>query len=322
MPDLSRSHLYCKVRCPSFRLSPPPQLRLGIKIFPTKHFFPNLPGMSDKQIARRSKKRTLERWQDRLRGSAQPGRLHLFSRDRSRQPSREPSPVPSRGRADNTSVTDGASSSTLGIRPNVDDTPLVAGVNAIIPAIKLNDRLDEKSDNDQNAELGAATDGSQDQENQGIGLKPNTDAADSAQEDNMWKIAEAELRQDLKMNELLDAYYDILKSKLNDFDSSNTSERQKQISAFIESESKNFQDASKLGPFASVLKKGAGCILKAEKVISAAAQPCLPASVACAGVMLVLSVSPLLRLSTPGADAQIALYSSRQPAGCSLRRPE
>ncbi|KAH6714372.1 hypothetical protein BKA61DRAFT_517572, partial [Leptodontidium sp. MPI-SDFR-AT-0119] len=237
--------------------------------------------MSEKQTASRSKKSPLERLQDRL---------HLFSRDRSRQPSREPSPVPSRGRADNTSATDGASPSTLGIRPNVDDTQLVAGVNAIIPAIKLDDRLDDKSDNDQNAELGAATDGSQDQENQGIGLKPNTDAADSAQEDNMWKIAEDQLRHDKKENELLDAYYDILKSKLNDFDSSNTSERQKQISAFIESESKIFEDASKLGPFASVLKKGAGCILKAEKVISAAAQPCLPASVACAGVMLVLSL--------------------------------
>ncbi|KAH9208496.1 hypothetical protein DL95DRAFT_479856 [Leptodontidium sp. 2 PMI_412] len=215
MPDLSRSHLCCKSQQeePSGEIDGPAR---------------------------------------RLGGSAQPGRLHLFSRVRSRQSSRAPSPVPSRGKADNASATAGASSSTPGTRPSVDDPQLVVGANAMIPAIRQDDRVDEKSDNDQNAQLGTATDGSQDQENQGIGLKPNTDAADSAQEDNMWKIAEDQLRQDKKENELLDAYYDILKSKLNDFDSSNTSERQKQISAFIESESKIFEDASKLGPFANV----------------------------------------------------------------------
>ena len=67
-----------------------------------------------------------------------------------------------------------------------------------------------------------------------------------------------------------------------------------------------------------MLKKAADCILKAEKVISAAAQPCLPASIACAGVMLVLSVSSLLLLYASDSDAQIALYSSWQSAGHSL----
>ncbi|RDL30832.1 Uncharacterized protein BP5553_10177 [Venustampulla echinocandica] len=238
--------------------------------------------MSEKQAAGRNKTSQLK---DQLRS-----RFRRSSRGHSRQSSRAPSPVPSRGKADNASATAGASSSTPGIRPSVDDTQLVAGANAMIPAIKLGNRLDKKSDNDQNAELGAATDGSQDQENQNIGLKPNTDAADSAQEDNMWKIAEAQLRRDQKKNKLLDAYYDILKSKLKDLDSSNTSEKQKQISAFIESQSKTIQDANKLGKFTSVLKKAADYILKAEKVISTAAQPCLPASIACAGVMLVLSL--------------------------------
>ncbi|PMD29784.1 hypothetical protein L207DRAFT_444908, partial [Hyaloscypha variabilis F] len=107
----------------------------------------------------------------------------------------------------------------------------------------------------------------------------------------MWKIAEDQLRLDKKQRELLDAYNDILKSKLKkDLNPAGTPERQKQISAFIVSESKRFHDTSKLGKFASVLKKGADCILKAEAVISAASQPCLPASVACAGVMLVLSL--------------------------------
>lgn len=269
--------------------------------------------MSENQAAGRSKKNGLKRLTDWVRGSAQPGRLNPFSRDHSRQASRAPSPVPSRGKADNASATVGAGSSTLEIKPSVDDTQLVVDANAMISAIMQDDRVDVNSDNDQNAELGAATDGSQDQENQNIGLKPNTDAADSPQ-DSMWKIAETQLRQDKKKNELLDAYYNILKSKVKDLDSSSTPKMLKNISIFIESESKRVQDTT----FSSILKKAADCILKAEKVISAAAQPCLPASIACAGVMLVLSVSSLLLLYALDADAQIALYSSWESAGQSL----
>ena len=264
--------------------------------------------MSEKQAAGRSKK---SRWTDQL--------LRPFSRDHSRRSSRAPSLVPSRGKADNASATASASSSTPGIRPSIDDTQLVAGASAIIPAIKQADKVDEKSDNDQNAELGATTDVSQDQENQNIGQKPNVDAADLAQEDDMWKIAEAQLRRDDKKKQLLDAYDTILKSKLEKgLEPAGTRERRKQISAFIESESKRYQDTSKLGTFSSVLKKAADCILKAEKVISTAAQPCLPASIACAGVMLILSASSSLRLYTPDADVQIALCSSQRAAGCSL----
>jgi hypothetical protein len=237
--------------------------------------------MSENQAAGHSKKNILERWKDRVRGSAQPGRLNPFSRDHSRQSSRAPSPVPSRGKADHASAIAGASSSTPEIRPGVDDdSQRGAGATVTRPAIKL----------------GAVTNASHDGENQTADLVTNMDATDSAQEDDMWKIAEAQLRQDEKMNELLDAYYEILKSKLKDLDSLSTPERQKQISAFIESEAESFQDASKLGTFASVLEKAAKCILKAENIISAAAQPCLPASIACAGVMLVLSVSSSLLL--------------------------
>lgn len=123
----------------------------------------------------------------------------------------------------------------------------------------------------------------------------NTQLTNSVQEDDMWKSAEAELRQDKKMNKLIDAYYEIMDAKLKNLNSVSTPERQKQISDFIESESQTLQDANKSGTFASVLKKAATYILKAEKIISSAAEPCLPASIACAGVMLVLSVSsPLL----------------------------
>lgn len=137
----------------------------------------------------------------------------------------------------------------------------------------------------------------------------------------MWLISETQLREDEKKKKLLDVYYDILKSKSKDLDSSSTPDRQKKLSDFIKSESKSLQDASKLGTFASVLKKAADCTLKAQKIISAAAQPCLPASIACAGVILVLSVSSRLMLYALDADSHIALYSSRQPAGRSLQRP-
>jgi hypothetical protein len=281
--------------------------------------------MSEKQAVGRSKKGLRERWKGWHGGSAQPGRLHLFSQDQSSQSSRALSPVPSKGTADNASAVAGVSSSTPKIRPGA-DSQLVARIDATILAVNLDDGLDQKSDDDQNievddnedAELGAAADGSQDQENQNTGPEMIEDDTTSAQEDNMWSIAETQLRQDQEKNKLLDAYYDILKSKLKDLDSSDTFERQKQISAFIESESNTFQDTRRLGKSASVLKKAADCIVKAEKVISAATQPFLPASVVCAGVMLVLSVSSLLLLYALDADAQIALYSSWESAGHSI----
>jgi len=282
--------------------------------------------MSEKQAAGHRKKGRLEQWK-----SARPSWLRPFSRDHSRQSSRTPSPVPSRGKADDAPTTADASSSTPKIRPSVNhEDRLVAGASAVVLAVELDGKPDNRPDDNQNvesddgedAELDAATDRPRDQENANTDPETNTDAAGSAQENNMWKIAEAQLRLDKDQAKLLDAYYDILKSKLKkDLNPAGSPERQKQISAFIESQYEGFHDTSKLGNFASVLKKGADCILKAQSVISAASQPCLPASVVCAGVMLVLSVGSSLPPHTPDADAQIALHPSRQSAGRSLQRP-
>jgi hypothetical protein len=183
--------------------------------------------------------------------------LHRFSQGLSRQSksSRAPSPDPSRGKVDYANVEPGG---------------------------------------EEDAELGATVDCSQDQESENNHGETNTGAANWAQED-MWKIAEVELRRDRTKKKLLDAYYDILKSKLKeDLEPAGTPERQKQLSVFILSESKSFRDPDKSAKFASVLMKAANCILKAEKVFSAASQPFLPASIACAGVMLILSVSSSL----------------------------
>lgn len=245
--------------------------------------------MSENQAAGRGKKSRREQWKERLRGSTQPDWLQLFSRGRPRQSSRTPSPIPSGGKADDTQATAGASASELEISVK-HEAKRAAATNGTIPVIKL----DDKADDNQDAELNATMDGSQDQGNENTDL----DAAD-----NMWTIAEVRLRQDKQKNKLLDRYYDILKSKLKeDLEPAGTLERRKQITAFIESESKHFHDTSKSGEFASVFKKAADCILKAEKVISAAVQPCLPASIACAGMMLVLSVSSSLQLHTTDAN--------------------
>jgi len=192
----------------------------------------------------------------RSRKSELKDKLRKRLQSSSHQTSRAPSPIPSGGAAEN--INDSAT----------------AGASSSIS-------------------VGLA-DGSQDQ-NTNLEMETGVARADPAQD--MWTIAETQLRLDEKKNKLLDAYSDILNSKLDNVDCSSTpdKQKQKQISAFIDSEARSFHDAGKLGTFANVLKKAADCILKAEKVISAATQPCLPASIACAGVMLVLSVSsPLL----------------------------
>jgi hypothetical protein len=133
---------------------------------------------------------------------------------------------------------------------------------------------------------------SRQQKNESTDPDTNTIAADKAQDGNMWEIAEDELRKDPEKNKVLDAYYSILESKLKkDLEPTGTPDTQEQIFAFIVSESKIVRDTSSLDRFGSVLKKASQCVLKAKDVISAAAQPCLPASIACAGVILVLSVS-------------------------------
>jgi hypothetical protein len=65
----------------------------------------------------------------------------------------------------------------------------------MIEPIKLDKKLGNKSDSNKNAESGDGED-------------TELNVADLAQEDDMWKIAEYQLRQDKTRNDLLDAYYD------------------------------------------------------------------------------------------------------------------
>lgn len=199
-------------------------------------------------------------------------------------------------------VTSVSSSIPAGKRNISDDTlnaPSIQGQPVTLP-IRLSQRLDGKLDDNKHALSNVRADINttlvavevQHQESRRFGPETNTAKADNTQEDDMWTIAEAQLRRDKKANKILDAYTEILKSKLKDIDSPSILERQRQISAFIESESKKFQDTRTRGICSNVLKKASECVIKAQKVISAASQPFLPASVACAGVILVLSVSP------------------------------
>jgi hypothetical protein len=192
------------------------------------------------------------------------GLLPTISRSHSRASSRATSPVPG--------------------KVIVDDVPSTAAVSASV----LDDKLNNKSDEGQSAEQDAATVKSQDQENE---KNSDPDAADLNQNYDTWKIAEVQLRQDKTKRKLLDAYYDILKSKLNgDLEPAGTPERQKQISAFIVSESKSFQNTNNSGGISQVLKQASSFIVASKDVVTAASAPCLPASIACAGMMLILSV--------------------------------
>lgn len=242
--------------------------------------------MSEKQVASRTHKSRREWLRSRLDSSALPRFLHASSRNRSRQSNHTPSPAPNKGETDSVR----ASSSIPEIRPAVKLDDKLNGK----PDDKSDDNQKVESDDEENAKLRATIDISQGQKN-GNNPETNKGVTDLAQGSDMWKNAEAQLRRDEKKGRLLDAYYDILKFKLKDLKPAGTTERQKQISTFIVSEYGSFDDTKKLGGFAEILKSAANRILKAERVISAAAQPCLPASIACAGVMLVLSVSSSLR---------------------------
>jgi hypothetical protein len=193
--------------------------------------------------------------------------LHPFSRGRSRASSRSTSPVP--GNA------------------TVDDVPSTATTSVSTLVVRSDDKPDNKLDEVQDAEQ-EATVKSQDQEIE----NSDPDAADLTRDYDAWKIAEVQLRRDEKNRKLLDAYYDILKSKLTEgLEPAGTPERRKQISTFIESESEKFQNTNSLGTIGQVLNRASNLIVASKNVVVAASAPCLPASIACAGIMLILSVS-------------------------------
>lgn len=145
---------------------------------------------------------------------------------------------------------------------------------------------------------------------------PDTNAADASQEDNkdalqgarttaadlrkdgdMWAIAEEKLREDPQKREKLEKYDEILKDHFKSvLKPIGTAQRRGQFLGFLNSEIEHLSKASetqlgrcrnKAKPF---LKAAIDCVIATKDIITAAATPCLPASVACAGVAVLLSV--------------------------------
>jgi hypothetical protein len=225
-----------------------------------------------KDVAYRGKKKLFERFRDPTGRESLPEGRRQLSRPRSPfHPSRRgKSPNPKNEKAGNAQFT--------------------AGTNAETPEIKLDDN--EAAQPDTTRELFS--------EDANPDMK--TDPTDSNGDNDMWKIAEDQLRNDPKMKEILDAYYGILKWKSDvNLEPAGTPERKKQICNFIDSEHKKLPDSSALGKCSSVFKKASENVVKAKDVIAAATAPCLPASIACAGVMLILTVSWSLQLRMAAA---------------------
>jgi hypothetical protein len=126
-----------------------------------------------------------------------------------------------------------------------------------------------------------------------------TSTAGSHKDNDMWTIAEEKLRKDPQKCEKLEEYDRILEdyfgSKLKPV---RTMERREQFLGFLSSEIEKLNEADietrlrKCSNKAKRFFKSAfGCIIASKNIIATAATPCLPASVACTGVMVLLSVS-------------------------------
>lgn len=123
-------------------------------------------------------------------------------------------------------------------------------------------------------------------------------AADLPKDDDMWAIAEEKLRGDPKIREKLEKYDDILKGHFKSvLKPIGTAERRGQFLGFLNSEIehlKSNESETQLGRCRNkskrFLKAAVDCVIATKDIITAAPAPCLPASVACAGVAVLLSV--------------------------------
>jgi hypothetical protein len=139
-------------------------------------------------------------------------------------------------------------------------------------------------------------------------LNMKTAAKDSNKDMDLWTIAEKTLRQDGEKRKKLEEYDHILEdyigSKLKPV---GTLERRKQFLGFFNSEIEKLIDADRdsdtlLGACSRKAKRcfkmAVTCVVASKDIIAPATTPCLPAAVACTGVVILLSVS--LRLSRVG----------------------
>jgi hypothetical protein len=163
------------------------------------------------------------------------------------------------------------------------------------------DRKNEKGGNAQSttsAHTSAAPSEAKLDDNKDARPGANTAAAGPNKDNDMWTIAEAELREDPQKREKLEKFDRILedhfKSKLKPV---GTLERREQFLGFLGSEIEKLNKTdseTRLRKCSNrakrFFKSAVDCIIASKDIITAAATPCLPASVACAGVSVLLSV--------------------------------
>lgn len=137
-----------------------------------------------------------------------------------------------------------------------------------------------------------------DSEDAWLGVKTAT--ADPTKDNDMWAIAEEKLRKDPRKREKLEKYDGILEAhfgaKLKPI---GTPERREQFLEFLNSEIEQLNSTTnsgtRLGRCSNKAKRflrtAVDSIIATKGIITAATTPCLPASVACAGVTVLLSVS-------------------------------
>jgi len=116
--------------------------------------------------------------------------------------------------------------------------------------------------------------------------------------DDIWALADQHLRKDPNKKQTLEKYDEILKQELGSaLEPPGSEERKKQILKYLQSKTSqldNPENETRLERFGtgakSFFRSAVDCVIAAKDVINAAAAPCLPASVACAGVTFLLTV--------------------------------
>lgn len=161
------------------------------------------------------------------------------------------------------------------------------------------DRKNTKADNPNSSAAPSESklDGNKDAQPKAKTAKPGakTAAAGSNKDNDIWTIAEEQLRKDPQKCEKLEEYDRILERHFGfKLEPVGTLERREQFLGFFSSEIEKLnktrlRDCSNKAK--RFFKSAVDCIIASKDIITAAATPCLPASVACAGVTVLLSVS-------------------------------
>jgi len=126
--------------------------------------------------------------------------------------------------------------------------------------------------------------------------------ADLDKEYDLWILADQQLRNDHDKREIMKKYDRILEQNLgSELKPAGTSERRKQLLKFLDLKTNQLKDAANQTRLDDCSRKAkrffrnaVDCVVATQCLINNAVAPCLPASVACAGVTFLLSVSLII----------------------------